>query len=241
MFQTLFYNPIYNILVFFIDLIPNHDAGVAVVMVTILVSILLFGVSGKAIKTQMALKAIEPELEKIKNEIKDKEKQAREILALYRKNKVNPLSMILLMLIQLPILFALYYVFWKGLPVIDITKLYSFVPAPSDVNMMFLGIVDIGKKSIILALISGITQFFQAMLIAKRTPKKERVAGVKKTMQEEFADSMQMQMKYFFPVIIVFIGLSLPSALPLYWSVRNVFTIIQEVLIAKKQKALEAK
>lgn len=237
MFQTLFYNPIYNILVSFINFIPNHDAGIAVVLVTMLVSILLYKVSGKAIKTQMALKTIEPELEKIKNEVKDKEVQAREILALYRKNKVNPLSMILLMLIQLPILFALYYVFWKGLPVIDVTKLYSFVALPPNVNMMFLGIVDIGKRSIVLAIISGVTQFFQAFLVAKRTPRKEKIKGAKRTVQEEFSDSMQLQMKYFFPVIIVFIGVSLPSALPLYWSVRNIFTIVQELLIAKNQKA----
>lgn len=234
MFNTLFYAPIYNVLVWFIDIIPSHDAGIALVLVTILVSILLFSVSKKAIKTQIGLKEIEPELKKIKETVKDQAEQARQIMALYRKHKVNPFSMILLILIQFPVLIALYYMFFYGLPVIHTELLYSFVANPPLVNMNFLGLVDLSQKSIVLAGLAGATQYVQAHIMSKRT--KVVPTGQKKTMQEEFAHSMQMQMKYFLPIIIGLISLGLPSALPLYWSVRNLFSAGQELVIMKEKK-----
>lgn len=234
MFNTLFYAPLYNVLVWFIDIIPSHDAGIALVLVTLLVSVLLFSVSKKAIKTQIGLKEIEPEIKKVKETVKDPAEQARQIMALYRKHKVNPFSMILLILIQFPVLIALYYMFFYGLPVIHTELLYSFVTNPPVVNMNFLGIVDIGEKSITLAILAGVTQFIQAYIMSKRT--KDAPTGQKKTMQEEFAHSMQMQMKYFLPVIIGLISLTLPSALPLYWSVRNLFSAGQEYVIMREKK-----
>lgn len=234
MFNTIFYAPLYNILVWFIDIIPTHDAGIALVLVTLLVSVLLYSISKKAIKTQIGLKEVEPEVTRIKETVKDPADQARQILALYRKHNVNPFSMIFLIILQFPVLIALYYMFYYGLPVIHTELLYSFVKNPETVNMMFLGILDIGEKSIILAVIAGVTQFWQAHIMSKRM--KVEDTGKKRTMQEEFAHSMQMQMKYFLPVIIGLISLTLPSALPLYWSVRNIFSVGQELAIVKEKK-----
>ena len=231
MFNTIFYRPLYNTLVWFVDIIPGNDAGLAVVIVTLIVSVLLFSISKKAIKTQLALKEIEPELARIKNDITNKEEQAKQTLALYKKYKVNPFSMILLVIIQFPILIALYYVF-RSLPTIHPEALYSFVKVPQNVNMMFVGILDIGNKSIVMAVIAGITQFIQGYIVTsyKKKPDTNEV----KTTQQQFASSMQMQMKYFLPVMIGVIGSSLPSALPLYWSVRNIFTSFQELVVRRK-------
>lgn len=233
MFDTIFYTPLYNTLVWLIDIIPNHDAGIAVVLLTLIVSVLMFSISKKSIKTQLALKEIEPDLKKIKETVKDPQEQARQIFALYKKNKVNPFSMILLIVIQFPILIALYYVF-NGLPVIHTEFLYSFVRNPEVVNMKFLGILDIGEKSIVMALIAGVTQFIQGYIVTSYTPKIDRTK--KLSMQEEFAHSMQMSMKYFLPFMIGFISLGFPSALPLYWSVRNVFTAGQEFYIRRQKE-----
>lgn len=234
MFDTLFYAPLYNGLVFLIDIIPNHDAGLAVVLLTLIVSVLLFSISKKSIKTQIALKELEPELKYIKEHIKDQTEQAKKTIELYKKHKVNPFSIILLVIIQFPILIALYYVFFKGLPVIHTEYLYSFVENPETVNMMFLGIVDIGKKSVVIAILAGITQYIQAYIVSTKVQKPE--PGKKKTMQEEFAHSMQMQMKYVLPFIIGIAGMSLPSALPLYWTVRNIFTSVQEIYVRNTHK-----
>ncbi len=232
MFNTIFYRPLYNTLVWFIDVIPGHDAGAAVVVVTLIVSVLLYSISKKAIKTQLALKVIEPELAKLKEEVKDKEEQARQTLALYKKYKVNPFSMILLVILQFPILIALYYVF-HSLPTIHPEALYSFVRVPENVNMLFLGILDIGSKNIVMAIIVAVTQFIQAYIVTSYKQKPLEVND-KKTMQQQFAHSMQLQMKYFLPVLIGIISYTLPAALPLYWSVRNVFTSVQELIVRRK-------
>ncbi len=228
-FNTFFYNPLYNGLVFIIDLLPNGDAGVAVVLLTIIVSLLLFSISKKAIRTQIKLREIDPELREIKNKTTDKQEQARLMLALYQKHQVNPFSMILLMIIQIPILIALYYVFLRGgLPEIHTELLYSFIEVPKLVNMNFLGILDIKEKSLIIAILAGITQFIQAMIAIPKTSKPQN-----NNLSENFAHSMQVQMKFVFPVIIVFIGMGFPSALPLYWTTRNIFTIFQEIIVKK--------
>lgn len=231
-FNTFFYNPLYNGLVFLIDIIPGGDAGIAVILLTLVVSFLLFSISKNAIRSQMKLKEIEPELNLIKQN-PDKQEQARQMIALYQKHHINPFSMILLLILQIPILFALYYVFYKGgLPVIHTEILYSFVKVPTEVNMHFLGILDISQKSWAVALVAGVTQFIQAKLVAPPPPVSK---GDKPTLSQDFARSMHMQMKYTFPAIIFLIGLGFPSALPLYWSTRNVFTIGQELVLRKRK------
>ena len=230
-FNTFFYNPLYNALVFLIDTIPGGDAGIGVILLTLLVSFLLFSISKNAIRSQMKLKEIEPELALIKQN-PDKQEQAKQMIALYQKHHINPFSMVLLLILQIPILFALYYVFYRGgLPLIHTEILYSFVKVPDVVNMHFLGILDISQKSWIVALVAGVTQFIQAKLVTPPSlPKSD-----KKTLSQDFAHSMQMQMKYTFPAIIFLIGLGFPSALPLYWSTRNLFTIGQELVLRKKR------
>ncbi len=234
MFNTIFYAPLYNLMVWLIDVVPKNDAGIALIILTLIVSLLLFSISKKSIKTQLALKAIEPDLKRIKTEVTSKEEQAKQTMALYKKHKVNPFSMILMVVIQFPILIALYYVFYKGFPEIHTDVLYSFIKIPETVNMMFLGIVDIGQKNVVLAVIAGITQYIQAAILASYNKPKALAEGEKRTMQEEFANSMQVQMKYFLPVVIGAISMTLPAALPLYWSVRNIFTAAQEVFVRRQ-------
>ena len=230
-FHTFFYNPIYNGLVFLIDILPNGDVGLAVILLTIAVSFILFSVSKKAIKTQIRMKEMEPELRTLRETVKDRQEQALKMMALYKKYEINPFSVFLLVLLQIPVLLALYFVFLKaGLPEINANLLYSFVSTPSQVSMSFLGLLDITQKSILLAIIAGITQFIQARVaIPKSLPKTEGVSSFK----DDFQRSLNTQVKYVFPVIITFISIGLPAALPLYWSTRNVFVTIQEIYVKK--------
>lgn len=233
-FYTFFYNPIYNGLVFLIDVLPNGDVGLAVILLTIVVSFILFSVSKKAIKTQIRMKEMEPELKAIKENIKDRQEQALKMMALYKKYEINPFSVILLVLIQIPVLLALYFVFLKaGLPEIKTDILYHFVSVPEAVSMRFLNILDITQKSIALALFAGVTQFIQARIaMPKLAPKIEGYSSFK----DDFQRSLNTQVKYVFPIIIVFISLTLPAALPLYWSTRNIFVTIQEIYVKKTIK-----
>jgi YidC/Oxa1 family membrane protein insertase len=235
LFNTFFYQPLYNGLIFLMDLLPFFDAGIIVILFTIIIKFILFPLSKKASITQMAMKEIEPDLAAIKIEHKDnKEIIARKTLELYRDKKINPFSSVLVILIQLPIIFALYFVFLRsGLPVLNGDLLYSFVPRPSDIDMNFLGIFDITKKSIALAFLAGASSFLQMRVAAPMLPMGNQKPGARPTFKDELARSMSIQMKYVFPVIVFFISFTISGVVALYWFTSNVFTIFQEKALRK--------
>ena len=146
--NTVLYQPLLNALAFLVSVIPGGDIGLAVIILTILVKIILYPLSQKSIESQAQMNILSPELNKIKNSGASKEEQARLTFELYKQHKTNPFSGCLLVLIQIPIIFALYYVFYKGIN-FESGLLYSFVYAPENMNMMFLGILDISQKSLI--------------------------------------------------------------------------------------------
>ncbi|MFA6273232.1 MAG: YidC/Oxa1 family membrane protein insertase [Candidatus Paceibacterota bacterium] len=238
-FHSVVFEPIYNGLVFLIDITPLADVGIAVIVLTCIIKFLMFPLSKKAVKTQMAMKAIEPETAKIKEQFKNnKEELARQTMALYKKHQVNPFSSFVVILIQIPIIFGLYYVFFRGgLPVINTEWLYSFVPVPEKVNMLFLGLIDISQKSALLAIFAGISQFFQAKLAMP--PIKPR--GDKPDFKADLARSMGLQMRYIFPVVVFFIAYSISGAIALYWTTSNIFAIGQELVIRKQLKSGQQK
>ena len=192
-FSFTFYNPLYNGLVFIINHTPGADLGVAVILFTCVVKFILIPLSKSSVKTQLKMKALEPELNKIKEKTaNNKEEQAKLTLDFYKKNNLNPFSGILLMLIQLPIILSLAKIFYtSGLPHIDPQILYSFIPNPQIVNVLFLGLLDITKKNIWLSIVVGITQFIQ---IRYSVP--AFVPTGKGGKQEDFARSMNVQMRY---------------------------------------------
>ena len=110
-FHLFFYNPLYNGLIILLSWLPHPDVGLAVILFTVFIKLVLFPLSKKAVRTQMEIKEIEPELAKIKEKYKDdREKQAKETMSLYQKKGINPFSSFFLVLIQAPIIFALYFI-----------------------------------------------------------------------------------------------------------------------------------
>ena len=239
LFNTALYNPIYNLLVFLIDHIPGGDVGLAVIFLTIIVKLVLFPVSLTAVRTQMKMRLVEPELKKVQEDYKDKKEElALKTFEIYKKNKINPFSSIIVLFIQIPVIFALYFAILKGLPVIKTNILYSFIPAPQNINMHFLGLVDVSKSKVfILALIAGITQFFQARL-AMPTPIKSKTDTDSKeiSFKDEMMKGMHIQIRYVMPLFTFFIAYSLISVVAIYWTISNLFAIGQEYYIRKKVK-----
>ncbi len=140
---TIFYQPLYNAFLGLMSALPWADAGMIIVLFTIIVRLILFPLSQKSIVSQIQMRVIAPELEKIKEKYKDNnQEQARQIMAFYKEKKVNPFSGFFALLIQLPIIFSLYYIFVKGLSGVDTGLIYSFVSAPDHFNMFFLGLID---------------------------------------------------------------------------------------------------
>jgi len=233
LYNTVFYQPLYNGLIFLMDIVPWIDAGVAVIVFTIIVKLILFPFSRKAVLTQQKIKKYDSELKAIKEKYKNKQEQAQQTLNFYKEKGINPFSSFFLILLQLPIIFALYKIFLSsGLPEIKGDILYSFVAVPQNVDMVFLGLIDISLKSWVLAILVGVTSFAQMRISMPKLDLTEKSRSFK----QDLARSMSIQMRYVFPLIALFISYSLSGAIALYWLTSNVFTIGQELFLKRSPK-----
>ena len=231
-FTAVFYQPLYNGLIFLFTVLPWADAGFVVIIFTIVIKLILFPLSIKATRAQMEMKEIEGELKDIKEKYKDnKELQTQKTMELYKEKNINPFASLLVLIIQLPIIIALYRVFLhSGLPKIDMTMLYHYVAIPAQVSMQFLWIHDISSRSIVLAVLAGISTYFQ---VKYSIPVDVATDKSKKTPQEDMMRMFQTQMKYFFPILVFFISWSISAAVSLYWVTSNVFSVVQEMYMRK--------
>lgn len=230
-FHMIVYKPLYNALIVLVDTVPWHDVGLAVIALTIAVKFVLYPLSLRVARTQEKTRTIAPQIEDIKKKHKgDRQGENKALLALYRENNIHPFSGILLLLVQLPILFGLYFVFaGGGLPAIHQDFLYSFVSPPGGVRMEFFGMLDMAARgSIVLAFLAGITQFFYARMVSMPEPSGE--AG---TFQHDIAKSFQVQIKYVLPIIVAGISYTLSAAVPLYWITSNLFMVAQEWVVRR--------
>ena len=225
-FHTVFYNPIYNALVALIAVIPGGDVGIAVIIVTIIIRLILLPFSLSAARTQRTMKTLEPKIKELKERHKgDKEKEALETLSLYKNEKVNPFASILTVFIQIPVLLALYWVFrYEPFTVLSVARLYEFTPLPHVTSLQFLGSISVAGKSMTLAIIAGATQYFQAHLMLSGTMK----LSEGKSMQNDFQRIMGMQLKYVFPFLIGMISYTTSGAVALYFITTNLVGALQE-------------
>lgn len=233
-FHAVVYDPLYNGLVFLVGVIPTHDVGLAVIALTILVRVLLFPLSRRAVETQLAMKKIAPEVERLKEKYKgNREEQAKALFALYREHGVHPFAGIGLLLAQLPVLFALYWIFASGgLPNIHPELLYSFVSPPSGADMMFLGLLDMSGHSIVLGVLAAITQFVYTRLSMGTPQKKTPAQGG--NFSADLARSFEMQARYVLPATFVVLSFFIPSAAMLYLTTSNAFMIGQELFSGRR-------
>lgn len=235
LWTTIFYQPIYNALIFLINSVTFGDVGFAVIILTIVVKLILFPISKKSVKSQLLLKKLEPLLKQIKKDFPKKEDQAKKTFEIYKQYGVNPFSGCLMIIIQLPIIFALYYVFYKGLT-LGTGPLYSFVSAPEHMNTFFLGIFDTSGKSIVLAVLAGISQFIHGYLSMPLKPKEKVVSTEPRTFQEQLSESMTTNVRYILPIFVAIIAYQISAAVAIYWITSNVVTIIQEWYIRRSLK-----
>lgn len=236
MFHTLFYEPIYNLIVLVLTFIPLHDIGAAIVVVTLIVKAFLLPFNMSALRTQYMMKKIEPEMNKIKELQKVNPQEAsKKMVEMYRKNKINPFSSLFAMILQIPIFIALYIVFSKGL-FDDPKSIYSFVTFPEKLHTVAFGIFDVTEKNIMIALLAGVSSYFlarrqtQTMDMGKDTTQEVK----DESFQTHFAKSMKLQLLYVLPIIITVSAAALPSALGLYWFMSNTASYGLDVYMKRK-------
>lgn len=231
-FNEAFYRPLFNGLIFLYNAIPYHDFGVAIILLTLLIRFVLYPLNQKAIRSQKALSELQPQIKEIQAKNKsDRAKQSQALMELYRQNKINPASGCLPLLIQLPVLFALYRVFLNGLNPDNLKELYSFVSRPEIINPWFFGLIDLSKSNWPMAILAGALTFIQSkMMIPSQT--KNPAAG-------DFSAMFSKQMVYLMPAMTLIIAWKLPAGLALYWIVITLFGIGQQYLVTRKKNGKE--
>lgn len=232
-FNTVLYQPLFNALILIYQFIPGQDFGMAVIVLTIIIRLFLHPSSLQSIKSQKALSELQPKIQEIQKKYKDnREKMAKEVMNLYKTEKINPIAGFLPIFIQLPILIALFLVFKsfeQGLNPDNLGLLYSFVSAPEALNTVFLGVVNLAHTSIFLALLAGAVQFCQTKMMIPQNK------SANKGKSSDFAQIMQKQMTYVFPVFTVFICWQFASVIALYWITGSLFAIGEQRIALRNE------
>lgn len=237
LFDSLVYAPIYNVLIFLYNTLSWHDFGIAIVLTTIILKLVLLPLSKKQIESQKKMQDLQPKIKELQQKYKnDKEKQTRAVMDFYKENKINPVAGCLPLIIQLTFLIAIYRVLINisqaGLQVQD-GYLYSFVANPGQINHLFLGLVDLSHPNYVFAVLAALAQYYQTKIMMQNQPKKTEEQT---NAEPDFAQIMTKQMLFIGPFMTLFIGITFPAGLSLYWLVSTLFMIIQQEYILKTGK-----
>lgn len=244
----LFFQPIFNFLLFLTSILPGHNFGLAVIALTLIIRLILLVPNQKALKSQKDMMKIQPELEAIKRKYKgDQQRISLETMELWKKHRVNPIGGCLPLLIQLPILIALFYVVKTGFTPFQGHLVYEFL-STSDLALIdtnFYGLLDLQNVNATwLPIFVGLLQFFQMKLSfsrkhivgQKNDEKKHELATKDEVVDPTVAlqDPLRMMNKtmlYFMPIMMAFMVATLPSGVGLYLAVSTFFGILQQYYV----------
>ncbi len=222
LYNDLLYQPLLNALFFLYNLLPVADMGMAIVLLTLVVKLLLLPPTLRTVAAQRRMAGIQPKIDALKERVgNDKERMAKELMELYKKEKVNPLSSCLPLLIQLPLLIALYHVFQQGLQVPPDGQLYRFVQPPESISPLFLGMINLSKPNFLLVALTAVAQYVQTKMLPTSVPK----TNIPEAKDERQAALLNRQMQFIGPLLTLVIGFGFPSALILYWLVSTLAQI----------------
>ena len=232
MFNTLLVQPIFNLLAVLYAYV--HDFGIAIILLTIIIRLIIWPLVTKQLHSQRALQELQPELKRIREEAAgDRAIEGKLTMELYKEREISPFASFLPLLIQLPILFALFIVLRDAVKPGEFAKLaYPAVQHMAAIATLihghikfdptFLGIINLTKPSWFLALLAAVLQFVQTKQL---TPKQQ---------SNDTQAQVMASMNYMFPAITFFIGLSWPAALSLYWSTASAVAVFQQWLVLRK-------
>lgn len=240
-----FYRPIYNVMLYLTSIIPDHNFGIAIIILTILIRLVLLVPNQRALSSQRSMMKIQPELDAIKTKYKgNQEKISQETMLLWKKHSVNPIGGCLPLLIQMPILISLFYVVKTGFTPYQGHILYSFLEGfdLSLVSTNFYGILNLQEVNILwLPFLVGFLQFIQLKLSFARRSKQQKhgkeiidVGDKKDSKEKEPQNPMQMMSKsmmYFMPVMMALMAASLPSGVGIYLIISTLFGIGQQYFV----------
>jgi YidC/Oxa1 family membrane protein insertase len=264
MFTTLIIQPIFNLLVLIYALLPGHNFGLAIIIFTIIVRLVMWPLVKKQLNHAKAMRELAPEIKKIKAAAKgDRQKESAMTMELYKEREINPFASIGILLVQLPILLGLY----AGLnriihnPHEIVSFSYPFIQHLSWIEHLshnihlfdntLLGVVDLTKKAvgdngiywvgIVIAAASSIAQYYQSKQLMPQSQDSRSLRKIlseagkgKAADQSEVNAAVGRSTMYLVPGLVFIFAIRLPLALPLYWLTSSVVAYIQQSIILKE-------
>lgn len=243
--SSIVYQPIYNLFIALLLVLPGHELGWAIVIITIIIRLILLVPQNRMLENSKKMAELNPKIKAIQEEYKDdRAVLGMKLMELYKEEKISPMGSCLPLLIQLPILMALYWIIMWISDVSNFYHLYSFLGHfnPSNINTIFFGqnlLAVGGTIGIIVAIILAGTQWLQLWLSFKNQPKPNKN---KKEISKENSDlpaldpqAMQGVMLVVFPIMIGVTGYIFPLGLGLYWWIGLVFMICQQIYVNNKK------
>ncbi|MGL5640745.1 MAG: YidC/Oxa1 family membrane protein insertase [Paraclostridium sp.] len=207
-----------QILKIIIEFVNNY--GLAIVLFTIVVKVILLPLTIKQTKSMKAMQDIQPKIKEIQDKYKSKpEKQNEEIMKIYKEAKVNPMAGCLPLLIQFPILIGLYNVLRE--PVKYGVFANQAAQQAADTGFLWMHSLSSPDKTLIIAVLAGATTFITQKL----------------TMPSDQQQGSMKFMTYFMSFMMFWWGISFPAGLALYWTVSNLFQLAQYYLVMNPLKA----
>jgi len=204
-----------------------HNYGVAIILVAILISMVLYPLTLKSFKSMKEMQILQPKIEKLRKEHKDNpQKLNKEIMELYKKHKVNPFGGCLPMILQMPIFIALYQAFSRAAELRAAKFLWIKDLSLPDKAFFIPTGTETGIPVNILPILMAITMFFQQKLSATTT----HAASSDK---EDVLQQQQKIMTIMMPILFGFIFYNMPSGLVLYWFINTLIMFFQQARIMK--------
>ena len=224
LYQQIYYRPILNLLIFLYDTAAFHSLGFAIILSTLVIRLILYPFFHTGAKQQMLMQRIQPKIKQIQEMHKDdRDAQGRALMELYKEHGVNPFTGILLLIVQIPILITFYYAIRSGIGGAQIAGLYPFVSLPPNINLTFLGFINLAQPNIVLILAAALAQYFQARLAIWRDPADTSALSP--------AERIARQMTFIGPLVTVFVFYNFPAALGLYWFMSSLFSAAQQYFV----------
>ena len=238
-FRAFISKPLLNLLVLIASWTPGYNLGIAIIILTILVKLILFVPTQHGLEGQKKLQAVQPQIDAIKRKHKgDPQKIQQETMRLWKENKVNPMQSCMPILIQFPVLIGLFFVIRDG-SVLELSRhlLYDLNQNLSwSFGTQFLGLNLVEPSKLVMPPLLVVAQFLQMKLsfaIAKR--KKETKGQKEKKDAPSAQETQQKVMMYGLPFMIGFFALQFPAAVSLYWGVSTLFAIGQQIVVNRKE------
>lgn len=244
-FRAFVSKPLLNFLVFIASLIPGYNLGIAIIILTVIIKLLLFIPTQHGLEGQKKLQAIQPKIEEVRKRYPgDQQKINEETMKLWKEYKVNPFQSCLPILIQFPILIGLFYAVRDGSHLaLSSHLLYApYKDLPWTFGTMFLGFDLLQPSVYVFPPLLVALQFLQMKLSFAMAKKKKDAKDAKEGKAIEpkekqpmsQQDIQQKMMLYVLPFMIGFFAIKFPAAVSLYWGVSTVFAIGQQIVVNRK-------